>query len=83
MSTGVAPLRARDVRALGALALSYAGIVLVFWHDLRVAGDPMALAKGGALVFGSAFFYAVYLVGAGGAIARLGSTRFIAWAMLA
>ena len=57
--------------------------MLVFWHDLRVSGDPQAIAVGGALVFGSAFAYALYLVGAGGVIARLGSMRFIAWAMLA
>ena len=70
-------------RAMVALALSYAGIVLVFWHDLRVTGDTRAIATGGALVFGSALLYAIYLVGAGGIIGRLGSMRFIAWAMLA
>jgi len=70
-------------RAWQALALSYTGIVLVFWYDLRVSGDPHAIAIGGALVFGSAFAYALYLVGAGTVIARLGSMRFIAWAMLA
>ena len=37
---------------------------------------------GGALVFGSALAYALYLVDAGAVIARLGSLRFIAWAML-
>jgi drug/metabolite transporter (DMT)-like permease len=66
-----------------ALLLSYGGIVFVFWHDLRVAGDAGAVATGGALVFGSAFCYAVYLVGAGDLIGRIGSTRFIALAMLA
>jgi len=70
-------------RAIAALLLSYAGIVLVFAHDLRVGGDPAALWTGGALVFGSAFFYALYLVSAGGVIARIGSARFISWAMLA
>ncbi len=70
-------------RAAVALALSYAGIVLAFWHDLRVSGDSRSLAIGGGLVFASAFCYAIYLVGAGGIIARLGSMRFIAWAMLA
>ena len=33
-------------------------------------------------MFVGAFCYALYLVGAGPAIARLGSMRFIAWAML-
>jgi drug/metabolite transporter (DMT)-like permease len=70
-------------RAALALALSYGGIVLVFRHDLDVVGDAHALAVGGSLVFGGAFCYAVYLVGAGGIIARLGAMRFTAWAMLA
>ncbi|HTS20777.1 MAG TPA: DMT family transporter [Casimicrobiaceae bacterium] len=70
-------------RMLAALALSYAGIVLVFGRDLRVAGDPHALWLGGALVFASAFLYAVYLVCAGPVIVRLGSLRFISLAMLA
>lgn len=70
-------------RAMLALALSYAGIVLVFWHDLRAFGDTRAVAIGGGLVFASALCYALYLVGSGGVIGRLGSMRFIAWAMLA
>ena len=68
-------------RAIGALALCYAGIVLVFRHDIAVAGDSAAIWLGGALVFASAFCYAVYLVVAGGVIARIGSMRFIALAM--
>jgi drug/metabolite transporter (DMT)-like permease len=69
-------------RVVLALALSYAGILLVFARDLSLAGDPHALWLGGALVFASSFFYALYLVGAGPVIARLGSLRFIALAML-
>ena len=70
-------------RIVVALALSYAGIVLVFGRDLSLAGDPHALWVGGALVFAGAALYALYLVGAGPVIARLGSLRFVAWAMLA
>ena len=70
-------------RVVLALVLSYAGIVLVIAHDLQITGDVRALWIGGGLVFASAFFYAVYLVGAGPVIARLGSLRFVAWAMLA
>jgi len=69
-------------RAVLALALSYAGIAVVFAHDLDASGDGRALWTGGALVFGSAFAYALYLVGAGAVIARIGSMRFTAWAML-
>jgi drug/metabolite transporter (DMT)-like permease len=70
-------------RTVAALLLSYGCILLVFVHDLRVGGDARALWTGGTLVFGSAFLYAVYLVGAGGIIARVGSARFTSFAMLA
>ena len=69
-------------RILLALALSYAGILLVFARDLSLAGDAQAIWVGGALVFAGAFLYALYLVGAGPVIARLGSLRFIALGML-
>jgi drug/metabolite transporter (DMT)-like permease len=70
-------------RAAVALGLSYAGIALAVWHDVRITGDAAATALGSSLVFGGALGYAIYLVAAGGIIARLGSSRFIAWAMLA
>ena len=70
-------------RALVALLLSYAGIALVFARDLEGAPDRTALWIGGAMVFGSAVLYAVYLVRSVGVIARLGSMRFTSWAMLA
>ena len=70
-------------RALLALLLSYAGIALVFVRDLEATGDAAALWTGGGLVFASAVLYAVYLVSAGGLIARIGSMRFTSFAMLA
>lgn len=69
-------------RAVGALVLSYAGIALVFRHDANL-GDAASTLTGGALVFGSALCYAIYLVTAGGVIGRIGSMRFTALAMLA
>ncbi len=65
-----------------ALVLSYAGILLVVEHDLRFVGDIQGFWLGAALVFAAAFCYALYLLGAGPVIARLGSLRFIPWAML-
>jgi drug/metabolite transporter (DMT)-like permease len=70
-------------RAAAALVLSYGGIALAVFHDVRITGDPRAIALGSALVFGGAVGYAIYLVAASGIIGRLGSSRFIAWAMLA
>jgi len=69
-------------RIAGALALSYAGIALVVMLDSGFTGTPRALWLGSSLVFASALCYAFYLVGCGPIIARLGSLRFIAWAML-
>ncbi|HEY3554212.1 MAG TPA: DMT family transporter [Casimicrobiaceae bacterium] len=68
--------------AIGALVLSYAGIALAVWHDIRITGETGEIVLGTVLVFASALGYAVYLVGAGGIITRLGSSRFIAFAML-
>ena len=69
-------------RVVLALLLSYAGIVLVFAHDLRTAPQSRDVLIGGGLVFASAVAYAIYLVVAPPVIGRLGSLRFIAWAML-
>jgi len=60
-------------RQLIALAVSYAGVLLVFGHELRIAGTHVAL--GAALVFGSAVSYALYLVFSGEEVRRLGSLR--------
>jgi len=68
--------------AIGALVLCYAGIALAFWGDLAIASDKRATVIGSLLVFASAIAYAVYLVAAGRVIGRIGSLRFVAWAML-
>ena len=60
-------------RQLAALALSYAGIAVVFGHEVRLEGAHVAL--GSALVFGSALSYAVYLVYSGREVRRLGALR--------
>ncbi|MFA6311211.1 MAG: DMT family transporter [Sterolibacterium sp.] len=72
-------------RAIGkkvavAMVLCYSGIVLVFVHNAETNQDGMVL--GASLVFASTLSYSVYLVGAGHAIARIGTTRFTAYAML-
>ncbi|QJE00733.1 EamA family transporter [Massilia forsythiae] len=62
-----------------ALALSYCGIVLVLAHDLQGgAGDT---ATGALFVLGSAIAYAVYLLGSGEMVRRIGSLRLVAYAM--
>jgi drug/metabolite transporter (DMT)-like permease len=65
-------------RQLLALAVSYAGVLLVFGHELRFAGAHTAW--GAVLVFGSAASYAVYLVTSGAEVRRLGALRLTGWA---
>ena len=70
-------IQARDVFAL---VTSYAGIALVFTHDLSVNRDNVLL--GATLVLLSAILYAGYLVGAGQMIKRVGAVRFAAYASI-
>jgi drug/metabolite transporter (DMT)-like permease len=62
-----------------ALGLSYSGIVLVFWHDVALAGRNVPL--GAALVFGAAVCYATYLVICGEMVKRIGAIRLTSYAM--
>jgi drug/metabolite transporter (DMT)-like permease len=65
-------------REVAALAVSYAGVVLVFGQELKLAGDSVALGTG--LVFASAVSYAVYLVMSGQWVKRIGAMRLTGWA---
>ena len=65
-------------RQAGAMALSYAGVLLVFGHEVSFDGWNTAL--GAVLVFGSAVSYAVYLVYSGEMVRRLGALRLVGWA---
>ena len=72
--------RAIGRKVIAAMALSYAGILLVFLHDVSMSQGGVVL--GAALVFASTLSYSSYLVGAGHAISRIGATRFTAYAMV-
>ncbi len=58
-----------------AMAVSYAGVLLVFGHEADFAGADAAL--GALLVFLSAVSYAIYLVYSGEMVKRLGSMRLV------
>jgi drug/metabolite transporter (DMT)-like permease len=63
-----------------ALALAYAGILAVFWHDASAGGGRVLL--GSLLVFGSAVTYALYLVLGGELVHRIGAIRLTSYAIL-
>jgi drug/metabolite transporter (DMT)-like permease len=75
--------RIRRAQAL-ALGVSYAGVVLVFAHELSLAGPHVLWGAG--LVFGSALSYAAYLLFSGEVVHRVGALRLTglatSWACL-
>ncbi|MFQ5356206.1 MAG: DMT family transporter [Mariprofundaceae bacterium] len=65
---------------IGALILSYAGIALSVQQEISLDGENSLL--GVLLIFGSTLAYAIYLIGSGELIPRIGSRRFMAYAMI-
>ena len=61
-----------------AMAVSYAGVLLVFGHEVGAQGPHASL--GAVLVFGSAISYALYLIYSGEMVKRLGSLRLVSLA---
>ena len=62
------------------LVLSYSGVLLCVWDNLRVEGDPSGLAIGVAFTLTSAFTYACYVVASSRIVPRVGSMRFTSYA---
>lgn len=60
------------------MALSYAGVLLVFGHEASFDGANATL--GALLVLGSAISYAIYLTYSGQMVQRMGSLRLAGWA---
>ncbi len=73
-----------SARQIGAMALSYAGILLVFGHEISTQSisttNNSNTAWGALLVFGSAVSYAIYLSYSGEMVKRLGSLRLVGMA---
>jgi drug/metabolite transporter (DMT)-like permease len=69
-------------RAVVAMAISYVGIGIAFLHDMRVTHDHQATAFGSFLIFLCMITYAVYLVGNGQLVGRIGAIRLAAWATI-
>lgn len=67
-------------RDVAAVLLSYVGIALVFAHDLRTQQGNVVL--GSLWVLLSALLYAIYLLGSGRLVGRVGSIRFACYAGL-
>jgi drug/metabolite transporter (DMT)-like permease len=68
-------------RTLVALGLTYGGVALAVKTETAGASGP-GLWLGVSMIFGCALSYAVYLVGSGRLIPRIGSLRFTSLAMI-
>lgn len=74
---------------IGAVLLAYSGVAVVWLHDWSDVASPSALATasglgaaqavamGSLLILGSALSYAIYLMGSGSLVGRLGSMRLV------
>jgi drug/metabolite transporter (DMT)-like permease len=66
-----------------ALALTYAGIAIAYFGELKIDLDNPDFLWGSFLVFLCSITYSLYIVGSGKIIPVVGPTRFTAYAMLA
>lgn len=66
-----------------ALAIAYAGMLLVFVHDIQLNNSWQITALGGGFVFIATVSFAAYVAIAGDTIPKIGSLRFTAYGMLA
>jgi drug/metabolite transporter (DMT)-like permease len=66
-----------------AIATAYAGMLLVFFQDVRITSSWSLTLLGGGLVLLSTISFALFVVLAGDTIPKVGSMRFTAYAMLA
>ena len=66
------PLKARRIWAM---AISYAGVLLVFAHEVGFSGPGVVL--GSAFVLASAISYALYLMFSGEMVQRIGAMRLV------
>ncbi|MES1224296.1 MAG: DMT family transporter [Bacteroidota bacterium] len=66
-----------------ALALTYAGIGIAYFGELKIDNGNPDFYRGSFLIFICAITYSFYLVGSGRMVPVLGVTKFTAYAMLA
>jgi drug/metabolite transporter (DMT)-like permease len=62
-------------RTVQAMGICYVGLGIAFVHDLGQAGQGAQIAIGAAWVFASAVTYAMYYLGTGALVQRVGSMR--------
>lgn len=64
-----------DRRSWQSVAICYGGLAIAFAHDLHQGGQGTHVFTGAAWVFASAVTYAMYYIGTGNLVGRIGSMR--------
>ena len=65
-----------------ALGITYVGIFVAFWENVRLSGS-FEFFLGVAFIAGSALSFAIYIVGSGQVIHRVGTIKYNSIAMIA
>ncbi|EOQ87093.1 EamA-like transporter family protein [Leptospira yanagawae serovar Saopaulo str. Sao Paulo = ATCC 700523] len=68
-------------REIFSLILTYTGVFLAYGQDVQL-GSPKDVSLGAFFILLSALTYAIYLMGSGSIIPKLGAKRFTAWALI-
>lgn len=64
-----------------AVAVTYVGLVIAFVGEARFSNDTSNFYLGAGLIFACAVTYAMYIVGSGRLISKVGPTKFNSYAM--
>ncbi len=68
-------------REVFSLLLTYTGVGLAYGKDIQL-GSPKDVSLGAFFILLSALTYAIYLMGSGSIVPRLGAKRFTAWSLI-
>jgi drug/metabolite transporter (DMT)-like permease len=64
-----------------AVLISYVGLTVAFWGEIKVDGQSENFYTGAILIFLCAITYAIYIVGSGQLIPSIGAAKFNSYAM--
>ena len=80
MSAFILKVKIKPIQWL-ALVITYAGLMLAFWGEVRFDNQAQTFYLGVVLIFICAVTYAMYIVGSGQLIPAIGAAKFNSYAM--
>jgi len=80
MSAFILKVKIKPIQWL-ALVITYAGLMLAFWGEVRFDNQPQTFYLGVILIFICAVTYAMYIVASGQLIPAIGAAKFNSYAM--